>query len=197
MARIPQDTIDRIRDTADIVEVVSRHVDLTKRGRNFFGLCPFHNEKTPSFSVAPDKGIYHCFGCGNGGSAVNFIMEIEKISFVEAVVQLGNQLGIEIQFSGNDDSKEFFGKLYEIHELAAQLFHKTLFSDQGKKAKEYLLKRGLNEDSLKLFKVGFVPENLLIYLILLNQKTTIKRPWRNQDFLDFLDLKLMTGFALE
>ena len=159
MARIPQDTIDRIRDTADIVEVVSRHVDLTKRGRNFFGLCPFHNEKTPSFSVAPDKGIYHCFGCGNGGNAVNFIMEIEKISFVEAVVQLGHQLGIEIQFSGNDDSKEFFGKLYEIHELAAQLFHKTLFTDQGSDAKKYLLDRGLNDDSLKLFKVGFAPEN--------------------------------------
>ena len=159
MARIPQDTIDRIRDTADIVEVVSRHVDLTKRGRNFFGLCPFHNEKTPSFSVAPDKGIYHCFGCGNGGNAVNFIMEIEKISFVEAVVQLGHQLGIEIQFSGNDDSKEFFGKLYEIHELAAQLFHKTLFTDQGSDAKKYLLDRGLNDDSLKLFKVGFAPGN--------------------------------------
>ena len=159
MARIPQDTIDRIRDTADIVEVVSRHVDLTKRGRNFFGLCPFHNEKTPSFSVAPEKGIYHCFGCGNGGNAVNFIMEIEKISFVEAVVQLGHQLGIEIQFSGNDDSKEFFGKLYEIHELAAQLFHKTLFTDQGSDAKKYLLDRGLNDDSLKLFKVGFAPGN--------------------------------------
>ena len=159
MARIPQDTIDRIRDTADIVEVVSRHVDLIKRGRNFFGLCPFHNEKTPSFSVAPEKGIYHCFGCGNGGNAVNFIMEIEKISFVEAVVQLGHQLGIEIQFSGNDDSKKFFGKLYEIHEFAAQLFHKTLFTDRGSDAKKYLLDRGLNDDSLKLFKVGFAPGN--------------------------------------
>lgn len=157
MARIPQDTIDRIRDSADIVDVVSHHVDLTKRGRNFFGLCPFHNEKTPSFSVAPDKGIYHCFGCGNGGSALNFIMEIEKISFVEAVTQLGKKLGIEVQNSG-DDSNEFFGKLYEIHKLATELFHETLFSDRGQKAKEYLLNRGLNEDSLKLFKIGFVPE---------------------------------------
>ena len=157
MARIPQDTIDRIRDSADIVDVVSHHVDLTKRGRNFFGLCPFHNEKTPSFSVAPDKGIYHCFGCGNGGSALNFIMEVEKISFVEAVTQLGKKLGIEVQNSG-DDSNEFFGKLYEIHKLATELFHETLFSDRGQKAKEYLLNRGLNEDSLKLFKIGFVPE---------------------------------------
>ena len=176
MARIPQDTIDRIRDTADIVEVVSRHVDLTKRGRNFFGLCPFHNEKTASFSVAPDKGIYHCFGCGNGGNAVNFIMEIEKISFVEAVVQLGNQLGIEIQFSGNDDSKEFFGTLHEIHELAAQLFHKTLFSDRGSEAKKYLLDRGLNDDSLKLFKVGFAPGNSSFRVAHLASKRGHKTP---------------------
>ena len=139
MARIPQETIDRIRDAADIVDVVSRHVDLKKRGKNFFGLCPFHNEKTPSFSVAPDKGIYHCFGCGNGGNAVNFIIEFEKISFVEAVQQLGQQLGIEVAFSGSDNSREFFGHLYEIHALATELYHKTLFSDRGAEAKEYLL----------------------------------------------------------
>jgi len=159
VARIPQETIDRIRDSADIVDVVSRHVDLKKRGKNFFGLCPFHNEKTPSFSVAPDKGIYHCFGCGNGGNAVNFIIEFEKISFVEAVQQLGQQLGIEVAFSGSDNSKEFFGHLYEIHALATELYHKTLFSDRGAEAKEYLLNRGLSEVSLKLFKVGFAPEN--------------------------------------
>ena len=108
MARIPQETINRINDTADIVEIVSKYVDLKQRGRNFFGLCPFHNEKTPSFSVAPDKGIYHCFGCGNGGNAVNFIMEYEKISFVDAIQELGGQLGIEVEFSGDNKSKEFF-----------------------------------------------------------------------------------------
>ena len=102
MARIPQEIINRINDTADIVEIVSKYVDLKQRGRNFFGLCPFHNEKTPSFSVAPDKGIYHCFGCGNGGNAVNFIMEYEKISFVDAIQQIGGQLGIEVEFSGNN-----------------------------------------------------------------------------------------------
>ena len=159
VSRIPQETIDRIRDAADIVDVVSRHVDLKKRGKNFFGLCPFHNEKTPSFSVAPDKGIYHCFGCGNGGNAVNFIIEFEKISFVEAVQQLGQQLGIEVAFSGSDNSREFFGHLYEIHALATELYHKTLFSDRGAEAKEYLLNRGLSEVSLKLFKVGFAPDN--------------------------------------
>ena len=99
VARISQETIDRIRDTADIFDVVSHHVDLKKRGRNFFGPCPFHNEKTPSLIVAPDKGIYHCFGCGNGGNAIDFIMELaryEKINFMEALQQLGRQLGIPV-----------------------------------------------------------------------------------------------------
>ena len=112
MALISQETIDRINDTADIVEVVSRTVDLKKRGRNYFGLCPFHDEKTPSFSVAPDKGIYHCFGCGKGGNSVNFIMENEKLSFVEALQQLGQQLGIEVNFSGGNETKSFFDGLY-------------------------------------------------------------------------------------
>ena len=159
MARIPQETINRINDTADIVDVVSKYVDLKKRGRNFFGLCPFHNEKTPSFSVAPDKGIYHCFGCGNGGNAVNFIMEYEKISFVDAIQELGGQLGIDVEFSGDNKSKEFFHALYEIHNLAANLYHKTLFSDKGKKAKQYLLDRGIDEKFIKLFKIGFAPKN--------------------------------------
>jgi len=157
VARIPQETIDRIHDSADILDVVSRHVDLKKRGRNFFGLCPFHNEKTPSFSVAPDKGIYHCFGCGNGGNAVNFIMEFEKISFVEALQELGDQFGIPVEFSGNDESKEFFTHLYDIHQLATNLYHDALFSNRGEDAKKYLLDRGLSEESLKLFKVGLAP----------------------------------------
>ena len=159
MARIPQETINRINDTADIVDVVSKYVDLKKRGRNFFGLCPFHNEKTPSFSVAPDKGIYHCFGCGNGGNAVNFIMEYEKISFVDAIQELGGQLGIDVKFSGDNKSKEFFDELHEIHDLATDLYHKTLFSDKGNKAKQYLLDRGIDEKLIKLFKIGFAPKN--------------------------------------
>ena len=159
MARIPQQTIDQIRDSADIVDVVSRHVDLKKRGRNFFGLCPFHSEKTPSFSVAPDKGIYHCFGCGNGGNSVNFIMELEKISFVEAIQQLGQQLGIEVAFSGNDDSKQFFDHLYEIHRIAADLYKRVLASNQGNKAKQYLLKRGITKDSITQFSIGYAPAN--------------------------------------
>ena len=174
MARIPQETIDRINDNADIVDVVSKHVDLTKRGRNFFGLCPFHNEKTPSFSVAPDKGIYHCFGCGQGGNAVNFIMEYEKITFVEALQQLGKELSIEVEFSGDEKSKDFFSKLYSLHDFATELYHKTLFLDQSKKAKEYLLSRGFDERSLKLFKVGYAPKDSSFLLNKIKSKNLSK-----------------------
>ena len=159
MARIPQEIIDRINATADIVDVVSKTVELKKRGRNFFGLCPFHDEKTPSFSVAPDKGIYHCFGCGKGGNAVNFIIENEKLSFVEAIQQLGQQLGIPVEFSGVGESKNLFDSLYSIHELAAGLYHNTLMSNRGAKALDYLKTRGISIESIKRFKVGFAPES--------------------------------------
>ena len=153
-----ENLVDAIHEKILLSDFIGRKVSLVKKGNDFLGLCPFHNEKTPSFSVAPEKGIYHCFGCGNGGNAVNFIMEYEKISFVEALQELGNQLGIDVDFSGGDDSKEFFENLYEIHLGAAALYNSTLFSDMGTDAKNYLLDRGLSEESLKLFKVGFAPE---------------------------------------
>jgi len=194
MARIPQETINRINDTADIVDVVSKYVDLKKRGRNFFGLCPFHNEKTPSFSVAPDKGIYHCFGCGNGGNAVNFIMEYEKISFVDAIQELGGQFGIEVEFSGDNKSNEFFHELYEIHNLAADLYHKTLFSDKGEKAKKYLLDRGIDEKLIKLFKIGFAPKNSTFLLESIKTKQYKKDVIKKSGLFGFADSKIYDRF---
>ncbi len=159
MARIPPDVIDRVRDSADILDVVNQYIDLKRRGRNYFGICPFHQEKTPSFSVAPDKGIYHCFGCGAGGNAINFIMEHEKLSFVESVKSLGERYGIEINFEEGAGSGEFFSGLYEIHEKAADLYHGILFSERGSAALSYLNERGLTDKTLKLFRVGFAPES--------------------------------------
>lgn len=159
MARISQETIDRIRNTADILDVISQYVNLKKRGRNFFGLCPFHDERTPSFSVAPDKEIYHCFGCGAGGSVFNFIMEHENLTFVEAVQQLGTHYGIEVVLTGDSGSKKLFTQLYELHEIAAAVYTKNLFSAKGKAALNYLFERGLTEDTLKEFKVGFAPDS--------------------------------------
>ena len=158
MARVPEETIERIRNTADIYDVVAQYVDLKKRGRNFFGLCPFHSEKTPSFSVAPDKQIYHCFGCGAGGNVFSFIVEHEKISFIEAVQQLGQKYGIEVDYQSGPSNK-IFSFLYEAHDIAVKLYHNTLFSEKGKAALDYLHNRGLNNDTIKTYQIGFAPDS--------------------------------------
>jgi len=155
MARIPQDIVDRVRDTADIVDVVSQYVDLKQRGANFFGLCPFHGEKTASFSVAPAKQIYHCFGCGSGGNVFSFLMEYQKVTFPESIKILADRYNIPIQFEEGDGSSELFSSLYELHTIAVDLFQENLFSDKGKDAYAYLKERGLTEDFIKQFKVGF------------------------------------------
>jgi len=158
MARVPEETIERIRNTADIYDVVAQYVDLKKRGRNFFGLCPFHSEKTPSFSVAPDKQIYHCFGCGAGGNVFSFIVEHEKISFIEAVQQLGQKYGIEVNYQSGPSNK-IFSSLYEVHDIAVKLYHNILFSEKGKAALDYLHNRGLNDDTIKTYQIGFAPDS--------------------------------------
>lgn len=94
--KIPEEVIEQIRTQSDIVDVISEYMQLTKRGRNWFGLCPFHGEQTPSFSVSTDKQIFHCFGCGAGGNAITFVMDIEGISFPDAVVKLGERAGIHL-----------------------------------------------------------------------------------------------------
>ena len=129
LGKIPQNIIDQINETADIVDIVSQRVDLQKRGKDYFGLCPFHSEKTPSFSVAPDKGIFHCFGCGKGGNSINFLMEYEKIDFMDAVMELANQLGINISIHKSDGSDDFFSSLYEIHQKASSFYMQNLNSD--------------------------------------------------------------------
>ena len=158
MARVPEETIERIRNAADIYDVVAQYVDLKKRGRNFFGLCPFHSEKTPSFSVAPDKQIYHCFGCGAGGNVFSFIVEHEKISFIEAVKQLGHKYGIQVDYQSGPSNK-IFSSLYELHDIAVKLYHNILFSEKGKAALEYLHNRGLNDDTIKTYHIGFAPDS--------------------------------------
>lgn len=158
MSRVPEETIERIRNTADIYDVVAQYVDLKKRGRNFFGLCPFHSEKTPSFSVAPDKQIYHCFGCGAGGNVFSFIVEHEKISFIEAVKQLGHKYGIQVDYQSGPSNK-IFSSLYELHDIAVKLYHNILFSEKGKAALDYLHNRGLNDDTIKTYHIGFAPDS--------------------------------------
>ena len=159
MTKIPQDIIDQVRDTAEIFEVISRDVKLKKRGTNYFGLCPFHNEKTASFSVAPSKQIYHCFGCGSGGNVFSFLMEYQKVSFPEAVKLLADQYNIPIKLDKKSGGSELFSTLYDIHEKATQLYQNNLFNDNGRKALNYLKERGLTNDNIKQFKLGFASDN--------------------------------------
>ncbi|MBU1063735.1 DNA primase, partial [bacterium] len=157
MAKIPANIVEQIKNRADVMDVVSDVVQLKQRGRNYFGLCPFHEEKTPSFSVNPAKGIFHCFGCGKGGNAVTFVMEHENIDYVDALKRLAERYGIEIQWEkGEDDfEKGETALLYEIHEIARDYYIRQLDSDKGKKALDYLLDRGFDKTILQHFSLGF------------------------------------------
>ncbi len=160
MGMIPQETIDQILDRLDIVEVISEYVQLKKAGRNFKACCPFHNEKTPSFVVSPDKQIYHCFGCHAGGNIVGFVMNYESLSFPEAIEMLAAKAGVELPRyeKRSDEEASLSSRLYEVNELAAGFYQNILMSAKGRRAQEYLKKRGISSDIAKTFHVGFAPD---------------------------------------
>lgn len=168
MARIASSTVEQIKARADILDVVSDVVQLRQRGRNYFGLCPFHEEKTPSFSVNPTMGIFHCFGCGKGGNAITFIMEYEKIDYFEALKRLADRYHIEIEWEGGEDvQKSEITQLYEIHELAMRFYREQLLGSRGASVREYLQQRQIPLEVLEPFKIGFAPndwEALLRYV---------------------------------
>ncbi|MCX7780338.1 MAG: DNA primase [Negativicutes bacterium] len=157
-----EDFIDRLRSAADIVSIISDYVPLKKKGRNFWGCCPFHNEKTPSFSVNPDKGFFYCFGCQAGGNVFNFIMRIENTGFSDAAKILAAKLNIplpEKEKSEQDRAREKeLNKLYQINEMARDFFHSCLVkTSYGKPALAYLASRGINDAVIERFKLGFAP----------------------------------------
>ena len=156
----PERFLQELADRNDIVEVVSAYVPLTKRsGANLFGLCPFHSEKTPSFSVSPDKQIYHCFGCGKGGSVINFIMEIENLSFPDAVEFLARRVGMEVPDDGDKTQRERRGRLLELNREAARFFYAALTAPGGKAAQDYILRREITPAAVKNFGLGFAPDS--------------------------------------
>jgi DNA primase len=156
---IPQEIIDEIAAYSDIVEIVNEYVPLKKRGRNFQGLCPFHHEKTPSFTVSPDKQIFRCFGCGVGGNIFSFIMQIEGLNFPEAVEKLAQRAGIplpkqEMTTAQKEELKQK-ERWYKINEITAQFYHKILLDTKfGKKALDYLKKRGITAEIIEKFHLG-------------------------------------------
>ena len=160
MARIPDDLIDSIRSQADIVDVVSDYVTLRKAGRNYLGLCPFHNEKTPSFSVNPERQIFHCFGCGKGGNVFNFLMEHENVAFVEAVRHIASSLNITIPDTyRNREASSEAESLSRVTQFAARFFHDRLVnSDQGSIVRRYTSNRGLSDETIKAYLLGYAPD---------------------------------------
>ena len=156
MGRISEQIIEQIRSTADIIEVVSGYVQLKKRGRNYFGLCPFHGEKTASFSVSPERQIYKCFGCSVGGGVINFIMEIEGMEFINAVKHLADQYSIELQIDESPgQSKDLITQLFDIHTQTAHTFLENLGTEEGSKVLAHLESRGLTRDTIKKFQLGY------------------------------------------
>lgn len=157
--RYSDDIIEEVRSKNDIVDVVSQYVKLTRKGSSYFGLCPFHNEKTPSFSVTPGKQMYYCFGCGAGGNVFNFIMEYENYTFGEALKHLADRAGVElpkIEYSKEVRRKaEEKAELLEINKQAAQYYYYQLRTERGQKGSEYLTGRGLTEETLRKFGLGY------------------------------------------
>jgi len=170
MARISEQTIELVRSTADIVDVISSYIELKKKGTNFFGLCPFHGEKTPSFSVNQDKQIFKCFGCGAGGGVINFVMEIDSLQFIDAVEKLGIMYNIKIETNRIDTrTKNLKEQLIEISQLSANYYSNQLYQDDT--IKNYLYKRNFNDDMIKLFQLGCSNKSSSKLLELLQSKT--------------------------
>lgn len=161
MPRIPETIIDQVRLSIDIVDIVGDHVALTRRGKNFVGLCPFHDDSTPSLNVSQEKQIYKCFACGAGGNSFTFLRDIENISFIEAVRQLADRAGIALPDAkpADPDQQEVFDQLYRANELAVKYFHHLLTQDEkAADAMAYLEKRGINRDIIDAFSLGYAPD---------------------------------------
>ena len=154
----PPAFLDELNNRNPIEDVVGQYVTLTRKGSNLFGLCPFHSEKTPSFSVAPDKGIYYCFGCHKGGGAVNFIMEIESLSYPDAVRFLAKRAGLEVpEDEAYQSQYQKQERLWALCKDAARFFHQKLLEPCGEQARAYIIKRGLSKATVTRFGLGFSP----------------------------------------
>lgn len=165
--QISEEILEKIKSQNDIVDVISERVRLKKAGRNFTGLCPFHNEKTPSFSVSQEKQIYKCFGCGEAGNVISFVMKEKNLPFIEAVKYLANRANIPLESGNGERSKSAKKKdlLYRVNVEAAKFFFSNLMNNQ--EAKEYFLNRGIKEETIKKFGLGFANDSwnsLMFYL---------------------------------
>ena len=159
MIRYSDELLDEIKVKNDIVDVISGYVALKRSGRSYFGICPFHNEKSPSFAVSPDKQIFHCFGCGVGGNVFHFVSKIEGVGFREAVEILANRanVALPVMTTSDEEDKQYYlrSRIYEINKAAAMFYHKNLYNPSSKIAQEYVKKRRLDNNTLKTFFIGY------------------------------------------
>ena len=165
---IPEDVIQQIKYRNDIETTISQYVNLKRRGKNLVGLCPFHNEKTPSFTVYPESGSFYCFGCGVGGDVFTFTGLMDNLDYIESVKLLAEKSGVALPEDGYDDSMQRLkNKIYDINRETAKFYHRYLMSPEGKWAQEYYLSRGLTVETIRHFGLGAAPDgwdNLLKHL---------------------------------
>ena len=173
MAYISNEVMNEIRNKTDIVDVISKYVNLTKKGKNYFGVCPFHDDHSPSMSVSPEKQIYTCFSCGASGNVFTFVADFEKISFTEAVRLLGEKVGINIgtNISVSNKKDEYF----DIYSTANKFYQNSLFTNLGKNAIEYLDKRHIDKDTIKKFGIGLSIQKVSLTEYLINKKYSIDK----------------------
>jgi len=178
MAAIPQHIIDQIRESINILDVVQRYINLKKRGQNYIGLCPFHQEKTPSFSVHPGKQIFHCFGCGEGGNIFSFLMKYEKISFIDAVKRLAEEAGIALPTTTQDKRAQSENeRLFRSNEIAGSFYHRQL-SKLPERVQAYLAERNLLKETLSAFQIGFAPDSWDGLLKFINANKLPREPYQ-------------------
>ncbi|MGQ0721954.1 MAG: DNA primase [Candidatus Eiseniibacteriota bacterium] len=160
MAKLPESVIAEIRERTDLVELIGSYVNLKRSGRNHLGLCPFHQEKTPSFNVNSDRQIYHCFGCGVTGDAFKFLMEHDRLSFPEALRTLAGRAGIDLSRyeSSGPGGQDELDELYQAHALALRLFRQVLGTDEGRAARQELARRGISDATVQEYRLGATPD---------------------------------------
>ena len=189
MRHYPREWLDDLFQRADIVDVVSRYVPLKKNGRNYWGLCPFHHEKTPSFSVSPDVNLYYCFGCKAGGNVIQFLMELEKLTYQEAVEYLADQLHMPVPETRDDPEEDRRRsqreRLLSVNRAAAQWYHELLWKPEGKEVLDYWYSRGLSDGMIRRFGLGASPD----------QRDALFSAMREQEFTT--EELLLAGLAVQ
>lgn len=193
MAMINQEDINQIRSSVDIVDVIGSYLSLTQRGKNYFGVCPFHDDHSPSMSVSKEKQIYTCFSCGATGNVLNFIMDYEHISFIEAVKIAANKAGIALDIDVHSKNDQTGNKLYDIYDFSQKYFQNNLSSQIGSDAREYLRKRDVDEKTIKEFGIGLsLKEKDSLYNLLIKKnydtKDLLKTGLINQKEYDYNDV---------